>query len=45
MNIGKGIAVAGIWIGVGLCGLGGIGSEGCVLIALCAFGATAIIFI
>ena len=43
MSMGKGIAVSGIWIGVGLCGLGGIGNEELILIALCAIAGTAIV--
>ena len=43
MNIGKGIAVVGIWIGVGLCGLGGLGGEECFAVAILAVFATALI--
>lgn len=37
-DLGKGIATAGIWIGVGICGLGGV--EDIAGVAFCAFGAT-----
>lgn len=40
MNTGTGIAIAGIWIGVGLCGIGGAGGA-TAIVALCAFLATA----
>jgi len=42
MNLGKGIAVAGIWIGVGLIGLGGGGGPAACA-AIFAFFATAIV--
>jgi hypothetical protein len=40
MSIGRGIAVAGIWIGVGIAAFGG---DGAVFIALFALFATAVV--
>lgn len=40
MTIGNGIAIAGIWIGVGLIAFGGIGSNQIVGVAICAMFAT-----
>lgn len=39
MTIGHGIAIAGIWIGVGLCAIGGLGA-GTPMVAMFAFFAT-----
>lgn len=40
MTIGSGIAVTGIWLGVGLCAFAGIDGGPIVLIAGCAMLAT-----
>lgn len=39
MSLGAGIAIAGIWLGVGLCALGGVG-EATAAVAFFAAGAT-----
>lgn len=39
MTIGHGIAIAGIWIGVGLCAIGGLGPDTSI-VAMFAFFAT-----
>lgn len=39
MSLGAGIAIAGIWLGVGMCAFGGVG-QATAMVAFFAAGAT-----